>query len=181
MRTIFYAAVAIALTAASASAAQLYRWVDEKGNVEWRDTPPPSNAKNVEQRTLKGNTIETSNLPYSVQQAIKKNPVTLWVYDCGEPCTDARNHVARRGIPFTERNSQKEIEALKKATGDTQVPVLIVGSSQYKGYLDTQWDAALDAAGYPKSPLPGVKTKPSIEPGGKATPESKGIAPAGPK
>src|SRR5262245_24004289 len=29
-------------------AAQLYRWVDDKGNVEYRDTPPPQNAKKVE-------------------------------------------------------------------------------------------------------------------------------------
>src|SRR5688572_32918785 len=119
MKTIIYTAVAMMLAAGPLSAAQLYRWVDEKGNVEWRDTPPPANAKKVEQRTLQGNTIDTSNVPYSVQQAMKRNPVTLWVFDCGEPCTDARNHLTRRGIPYTERNSQKDIEGLKKATGDT--------------------------------------------------------------
>lgn len=192
MKTIVCTAVAMVLAAGSLSAAQLYRWVDEKGNVEWRDTPPPSTAKKVERRTLTGNTIDTSGLPYSVQQAMKNHPVTLWAYDCGEPCTDARNHLARRGIPYTERNSQKDLEGLKKATGGIQVPVLIVGSVQHKGYLDTTWDAALDAAGYPKSALPGVTVKPAgaaAKPAdAKGTPtasvkgtESKGIAPAAPK
>ena len=94
MKIACIAAVALAL-AFPAGAAQLYRWVDEKGNVEWRDTPPPANAKSVERRNMSGNTIETSVLPYSVQQAVKKHPVTLWVFDCGAPCTQARAHLAR--------------------------------------------------------------------------------------
>ncbi len=37
------ALVALSLLAVtSVQAAQLYRWVDGKGNVEWRDTPPPA-------------------------------------------------------------------------------------------------------------------------------------------
>jgi len=197
MKTIIVTAVALVLAAGPLSAAQLYRWVDEKGAVEWRDTPPPSTAKKVEQRTLgAGNTIDTSSLPFSVQQAMKTHPVTLWTYECGQPCTDARNHLLRRGIPYTERNSQKDPAGLKKATGDTQVPVLFVGSTQLKGYLDTTWDGALDAAGYPKTAAPGVKVKPMGDAtGGKGAPsdakgtptavakppESKGVSPAAPK
>ncbi|HEX2829996.1 MAG TPA: glutaredoxin family protein [Burkholderiales bacterium] len=150
------ALVVLALTGV-ASAAQLYRWVDEKGRVEWRDTPPPADARNVEQRTVGGNTIQTSTLPYSVQQAMKKHPVTLWAFDCGEPCTAARNHLAKRGVPYTERNASRESAALKKLTGSLEVPVLTVGSHTLKGYLDTEWDAALDSAGYPRTPPPGMK------------------------
>jgi glutaredoxin len=179
MKAIILTALAALLAAGPLCAAQLYRWVDEKGNVEWRDTPPPSTAKKVEQRTLgRGNTIETSSLPYSVQQAIKKHPVTLWTFDCGEPCTDARNHLTRRGIPYTERNSQKDPEGLKKATGGTQVPVLIVGTTQHKGYLESTWDAALDAAGYPSAAIPGVKVKPAAK---APEPASKGAASAAPR
>jgi len=43
--------------------------------------------------------------------------------------------------------------------GIFDVPVLLVGSKQIKGYLDTEWDAALDAAGYPRTPPPGTKAK----------------------
>ena len=150
------AVLTLALTGAAA-AAQLYRWVDDKGRVEWRDTPPPAEARNVEQRSMGGNTIETSNLPYSVQQAVKKHPVTLWVFDCGEPCTTARKHLAKRGVPYTERNAAKESEALKKLTGSLEVPVLVVGVQTIKGYLDADWDLALDNAGYPRTPMPGMK------------------------
>lgn len=144
-------------------AAQLYRWVDEKGNVEWRDTPPPPAAKKVEQRKVTGSTIETSELPYSLQQAVKRFPVTLWVTDCGDACDKARAHLARRGVPHTEKNPQAEIETFKKASGGAmEVPLLLVGTNRLKGYHEPNWDAALDSAGYPRTPV--VKLKPQPRP-----------------
>lgn len=173
MRTLPLTALAFALAAAPLGAAQLYRWVDDKGRVEWRDTPPPPEAKNVEQRNVGANTIQTSTVPYGMQQAIKNFPVTLWAFDCGEPCTVARNHLARRGVPYTERNAQRESEALKKLTGQIDVPVLLVGTRALKGYLDTDWDAALDAAGYPRTAPPGMKPQaqaPAAKPAEKPAP-----------
>lgn len=172
MKRFLSTAVALALAAGAAGAAQLYRWVDDKGNVEWRDTPPPANAKSVEKRTMTGNTIETSTLPYALQQAIKNNPVTLWTFDCGPHCNAAAAHLAKRGIPHTVRHSNKEPEVLKKLTGGTDVPVLVVGSTQLKGYAETTWDAALDNAGYPRTPAPGTK------PQGKVAESSKDAEPA---
>jgi glutaredoxin len=169
MKIACFAALALVI-AFPAGAAQLYRWVDDKGNVEWRDTPPPANAKSVERRNMSGNTIETSVLPYSVQQAVKKHPVTLWVFDCGEPCAKARAHLARRGVPHTERNPQKEPDEMKKATGGLDVPVLFVGTNQLKGYLDTTWDAALDTAGYPRTAPPGLKKAQPVQQSDKAAP-----------
>lgn len=172
MKIACVAAVALAL-AFPAGAAQLYRWVDEKGNVEWRDTPPPANAKSVERRNMSGNTIETSVLPYSVQQAVKKHPVTLWVFDCGAPCTQARAHLARRGVPHTERNAQRDPDEMKKATGGLDVPVLFVGTNQLKGYLESAWDAALDTAGYPRTAPPGLKKAQPAALDNKGAPASK--------
>ncbi|MBS1217620.1 MAG: glutaredoxin family protein, partial [Proteobacteria bacterium] len=61
--------LAALLIAIPGQTAQLYRWVDDKGRVEWRDTPPPATAKKVERRSVGGSVIETSKLPYSLQQA----------------------------------------------------------------------------------------------------------------
>ena len=155
------------LLAATATlfAAQLYRWVDEKGNVEWRDTPPPSTAKKVEQRNISVSPSQPSELPYSVQQAVKNFPVTLWLSDCGDACDKARAHLNRRGVPYTEKNAQSEFEAFKKASGGgTEVPLLFVGNNRLKGYLESDWDAALDTAGYPKTALIPVKPQPKTPP-----------------
>ena len=148
-------------------AAQLYRWVDEKGNVEWRDTPPPASAKKVEQRRIDSSTIETSSLPYSLQQTVKNFPVTLWVTNCGAPCDQGRALLARRGVPYTEKDPQQDIETFKKLSGGLEVPVLFIGSNRIKSYLESEWDAALDSAGYPRTPPPGAK------PAAKASPAEK--------
>ena len=152
------------LAVASANAAQLYRWVDGKGNVEWRDTPPPASvpAKNVEQRAINPGAATTAAQPYSVQLAAKNFPVTLWTTDCGDVCNKAREHLARRGLPHTIKNPQADMGAYKAAIGSTEVPVLEVGRNRVKSYLDTAYDEALDYAGYPKTAL--VPMKPQAIP-----------------
>lgn len=157
---------ALSIFAAPVGAAQLYRWVDEKGNVEWRDTPPPPTAKKVEQRTIGVSTIPASDLPFSVQQAVKNFPVTLWATpDCGELCDRARSHLNRRGVPYTDKNPQADLEGFKKVSGGgLEIPLLFVGSSRLKGYLESDWDAALDTAGYPKTALFPVKPQPQPRP-----------------
>jgi glutaredoxin len=147
------------LSAAPAGAAQLYRWVDDKGNVEYRDTPPPSSAKKVETRSIGGGpSVDTGGLPFSVQQAVKNYPVTLWNAACGAPCDQARTHLARRGVPHSEKDAQQDIQTFQKLTGGIDVPVLYVGGTQIKGYDQAAWDSALDSAGYPRTPPPGIKT-----------------------
>ena len=179
-RTVILLTVLISalMSAIPAQAAQLYRWVDDKGRVEWRDTPPPANAKKVEKRTIGGSVIETSTLPYSVQQAVRNFPVTLYTSNCGEGCDKARAHLVKRGIPFTQKNPQDDVDAYKKLTnGGMEVPLLFVGRERLKGYLETSWDASLDAAGYLRQPVPGyVAPKPAAAPKPPAPPPA--VAPA---
>ena len=154
--------LALVALSGSACAAQLYRWVDDKGNVEWRDTPPPAAAKKFEQRNVGGGTATGPELPYSLQQAAKNFPVTLWSTDCGDACTKARAHLARRGVPYSERDPRNDFESFKKLTGGGEVPVLFVGNNRLNGYLESDWDSALDTAGYPKTAI--AKPQPKVEP-----------------
>jgi hypothetical protein len=149
-------AIFLAATLATASAvhaAQLYRWVDSKGNVEWRDTPPPPSApaKKVEERRVGENVIESGD-SYALQLASKNHPVTLWSSsDCGKLCDQSRAQLSKRGIPFRERNPKTDFDAFVKVSPDKQIPVLQVGVITLKGYLQSDWDSALDNAGYPRS------------------------------
>jgi len=178
--------LAVLMTAIPAQAAQLYRWVDDKGRVEWRDTPPPANAKakKVEQRTIGGSVIETSTLPYSVQQAVRNFPVTLYTSNCGEGCDKARAHLTRRGVPFTQKNPQDDVAGYKKLTnGGMEVPLLFVGNDRLRGYESGAWDVALDTAGYPRTPAPGYAApKPAAAPASKPAapppPVPEGLEPA---
>ncbi len=179
--------IAVLLAAGTTQAAQLYRWVDDKGRVEWRDTPPPASAKKVERRTVGGSVIETSGLPYSVQQAVRNAPLTLYVSDCGDACSKARAHLNRRGLPFAEKNPKENLEDYKKLTGGgMEVPLLFVGREALKGYEEGTWDNALDNAGYPRTvigarptpkPAPVVAAPPAAAPVSSASPAPQGSAP----
>lgn len=170
---------AMLVFAVPAQAAQLYRWVDDKGRVEWRDTPPPAIAKKVEKRTVDGSVIETSTLPYSLQQAVKNFPVTLYANNCGEGCDKARAHLARRGVPYTQKNPQDDVEAYKKLTGGgMQVPLLFVGRDRLTGYEDGAWDRMLDTAGYARQPVPGYSALPPTTTPARSTTPAKAPATA---
>jgi hypothetical protein len=157
------AGVAILLLGAvPATAQQMYKWVDSTGKVQYTDTPPPANAKGVEQRRFGGNVIETNEATFASRDAQKRYPVTLWINDCGEPCGTARALLVKRGITFSERNpaaTPDEEAAFKKITGgEMKVPYLVVGSlRKIQGLQEDDWHAALDAAGYPRTAPAGYK------------------------
>ena len=157
---------AAALSAQFLYAAQLYRWVDAKGNVEWRDTPPPASvpSKNIEQRRLGANVIGTGEVPFSVQLAAKNHPVTFWISsDCGKICEAGRAHLARRGVPFAEKSPKTDFEEFKRVSPSMEIPVLQVGTITLKGYLESEWDSTLDSAGYPRTAV-GTRPTPAAAP-----------------
>ncbi len=139
----------------SAQSASLYRWVDLDGKVHYTEQPPPpSAARKVEEKTLGTPAADDVQLPYASRLAAKNFPVTLYISECGEPCTKARELLTKRGVPFSEKDAGTaavQVE-LKKLIGSLEVPVLEVGTvTRLKGYEAGAWNAALDEAGYPKS------------------------------
>ncbi|HEX5129403.1 MAG TPA: DUF4124 domain-containing protein, partial [Usitatibacter sp.] len=100
--------VTVAALAASAALAQstVYRWVDKDGKVQFTDTPPPASATGVTQKRMGGGG-EDVQLPFATQIAAQRHPVTLYVSnDCGELCSQGRALLAKRGIPYAEKNAQ---------------------------------------------------------------------------
>ena len=190
MRLISFAVLlAIALPAPAA----MYKWVDAQGRVQYSDQPPPPGVKVEEQKIIR-NTIATAGSPFAVQDAAKRNPVTLWMHDCGELCHRARDYLASRGIPHTVRNPARmeEQEAWKKASaGESAVPLLVIGTTRpLKGFNESEWSVALDAAGYPRG-APALKPQaipPSTDPVAQSQPPKPpqpapvpDVQPAGPR
>ena len=93
-----------------------------------------------------------------MQLAVKNFPVTLWMNNCGPTCDQARALLNHRGVPFTEKDPQADLEGFKKVSGgDMGIPLLFVGSTKLRGYNESDWNSALDVAGYPKFALAPVK------------------------
>jgi Domain of unknown function (DUF4124) len=166
--------------ATNPAVAELYKWVGADGKITYSDTPPPPDAKKVEKKRLNDRVAEGDGLGFATRDAMKKHPIVLFSTDCGQPCDQARALLSKRGIPFTEKNPEKNLadgKELKKLTGALEVPDLQVGKeTPIKGFNEASWNVALDAAGYPKNAAPLKANAPAETKeasGGEAKPKSK--------
>ena len=157
------AVLVIAMVSIPAVAAETYRWEDERGTVHYSDQLPPEGARNVT-RTKIGRNVADPDLPYRLKIAVEKAPVTLYVTECGTPCKQARDLLVKRGVPHTLLNAKERSvqEALLSLLGSNEliVPVASVGDTVLKGFESSQWNAALDTAGYPSYPM--IEVKPYV-------------------
>jgi glutaredoxin len=174
-------AIALSLAVASSvSAQQVYRWVDASGRVQYSDQPPPAGTKGVQEKNVSGSSIQNNEPSLVTQDAQKKNPVTVYVSECGESCDAAKAFLNKRGIPHTVVDPTRTIELNKKfkeETGGTVVPVIKIGEKRLSGWSESAWSSALDAAGYPKTP-PFSKPKPVEDRAGMDPPPPKAGADA---
>lgn len=161
---------AIATFSTQISAQQMYRIVGADGRVTFSDQPPPPSA-NVKVTTGRAGTFVESaggaSLPFELNSIVQRFPVILYTGKDCLPCDAGRNLLRTRGVPFTERTIEgnEDVEALKRISGDTSLPVATVGSQQMKGFSDVEWTKFLDAAGYPKtSQLPPTYRNPAPAP-----------------
>lgn len=155
------------LLAATSVQAQLYKWVAPDGTVSYSDKPPPSNAAKVERKSYGGSGPSLDDLPFEVAAAAKGSPVTLYAGPNCAPCDFGRKMLTERGIPFSEKTvaTNDDITQFNKATGATQLPVLMVGGKKQQGYSVDQWSSALTTAGYPTTnKLPKTYKNPPAEP-----------------
>jgi glutaredoxin len=155
----------LAAAATAAHSGDLYKWADPRtGEIVYSNEPPPASVKSVEQKKIVPSSIQTSNLPYGVQQAVKHNPITLYVTSCGEFCDAARAYLAKRGLPYVEKNPQSagDAEQFKKLTGGAlEVPLLVIGTQTVRGFDEQRYEAMLESAGYPKTPLTALGVRPA--------------------
>jgi glutaredoxin len=85
---------------------------------------------------------------------MKDFPVTLYTApNCKTPCAGARDALNRRGVPFKEVQVWDEDSnaELKRISGGSDVPTLVVGRSVHRGFEQGAYDALLDSARYPKA------------------------------
>jgi len=147
--------VAVAVFSAIAAAQQqVYRYVDKDGRVIYTDRAPPVDGKEVQAKRLSPNYIENNEVPIATVQAAQRFPVTLYTFACGAVCQSAEALLNRRGVPYTTVIVTEGANAakLQSISGEQRVPVLQIGDKVEKGFLDSRWQAALDEAGYPKTP-----------------------------
>jgi len=148
----FYIVMAMVLLvgAQPAFATKLYKWVDEYGNVTYRDTPPSDENIKYKEEDISGGSASGGS---AADEAAEKNPIVLYSTPSCSACNSARAYLQSRGIPFEDKNVEGNGELqqeLKKKAGEISVPTILIGSKVMRGYVQSLLEGELDAAGYPK-------------------------------
>ena len=141
-----------------------FKVVAPDGTVTYTDRPAAAPGSKVTQlrkdasvlaAQAPATTTANSNLaklPFELRQVAERFAVVLYASaDCA-PCDAGRRMLVQRGVPFAERliQSDDDQQALARISGARTVPVLAVGSQITRGWLESEWSANLDLAGYPR-------------------------------
>jgi glutaredoxin len=149
------AALTLLLVGLSLPAAALYKVVGPDGRVTYTDRPPGDSGARVSTLNREaGNEVVSPQdiLPYELRQAAARYPVTLYTSaDCA-PCDAGRQLLVQRGVPFSEKRivTDDDAAALDRVIGGRTVPSLTIGAQALRGLSSIEWNAYLDAAGYPR-------------------------------
>ncbi|MCD6674467.1 MAG: glutaredoxin family protein [Burkholderiaceae bacterium] len=138
------------------------KWVDASGRVHYSDRQPSPDAlgRGTSPQAIAARPAEPSigdpTLPWALRSAAARYPVTLYTSAECEPCGLAREHLAQRGVPYTEKrvNDAADLKAFH-ALGFEKAffPSVSIGPEKLSGFESVGWDRALDATGYPRSSM----------------------------
>jgi len=146
----------VLLVAAGPALAQ-YKVVGPDGKVTYTDRPTAAEAGGQVQALRRGDSgtavaAAVAALPAELRPIVARFPVVLYTSADCPPCDTGRKLLQQRGVPYTERlaSGDDDIAALQRLTGGRTVPALTVGGQALRGFLEADWSATLDLAGYPK-------------------------------
>ena len=148
--------LALTLYLCTTAAAEIYKWVDEKGEMHISDSPPPGAKSSGEMKVYKdrqGDSLDTA--PPSVKkkeesrpsfESKKKADVVLYTTSWCPYCRKARDYFRSRGIDFIEYDIEKDKEAaIRKRQLDNRggVPFAIINGRSIRGFSASAYEKAL--------------------------------------
>jgi glutaredoxin len=136
----FISAIGLILLTASVSAAELYKWVDNKGNTHYTDSPPPNSAteQNIAQLPdLNGYAAaETEPSTASNNTALATPEVIMYGTPWCGYCKKARRYFQHNKIAFREYDIESSSSAHRrfKQLGGNGVPLIVIGKKKMSGF-----------------------------------------------
>lgn len=132
---------------AGALSSGLYKWIDEKGNVHYGDTPPPDQATlEIKGQISSYTSPEVTALPDGffdhLQKPARHQRVTMYTAEWCGVCKRAKKYFEKKKIPVSERDIDKSEQARKEfdKLGGRGVPIIIVGKKRLNGFSVAQFE-----------------------------------------
>ena len=146
-------ALALALIAATAAGAQVYKWTDASGKTHYGDKPPedvekkeldirvPSYEGPVEVRDW--GAILRRKSAAADKPVASATSVTMYMTSWCPHCKRARAYFTQKGIAFTELDVEKSAAGRKgyEALGGGGVPIILVGEKMMRGFSPQSFEA----------------------------------------
>lgn len=124
------------------SHAEIYKWVDESGQLHYSDRPSdnkPSEKLKIKINSYTSVTTErlTSKRDFSTDKKVLMYSTAWCRY-----CKKARKHFAKNNIPFVEYDIEKNTKAKREydALKGSGVPVILVSDRRMNGFSEKSFD-----------------------------------------
>ncbi|MDH5611299.1 MAG: DUF4124 domain-containing protein [Gammaproteobacteria bacterium] len=135
--------IIIALTFYSVAAhSGIYKWVDERGNAHFTDSPPQN--QKTEEVELKINTYTSVQITPLKDRLGKTGKVVMYTASWCGICKQAKSYFVKNRIPHVTYDVEKSSTGRRdfKALGGKSVPVIILGKNRMNGFTVSKFDAA---------------------------------------
>lgn len=133
--------LALLLYSTTASS-EIFKWVDERGNTHFTDTPPEN--QQVEQVELKINTYTSVEITPLVERLGKKGKVVMYTATWCGICKKAKSYFVANHIPHVtydvEHSSIGKMDF--KSLGGKSVPIIILGKNRMNGFTVAKFEQA---------------------------------------
>ncbi|MGD1153860.1 MAG: glutaredoxin family protein [Syntrophales bacterium] len=147
---------ALTIYLCTTAVAEMYKWVDDKGEMHITDSPPPAAKSPGEIKVYKDSQEDSLDTPpASVRKKEESRPsferkknadVVLYTTSWCPYCRKARDYLRSRGIDFIEYDIEKDKEAaIRKKQLDNRggVPFAIINGRSISGFSASAYERAL--------------------------------------
>ncbi len=126
--------------------ADLYKWVDDRGNIHYGDKPPEdAQLENISGNVSSFTSVNVEAFVFDASIISKRSKTksvvmysTSW---CGY-CKKAARHFRKNKIPFTEYDIEKSAKGARdyKRLKGRGVPVILIGDQRMNGFSARTFD-----------------------------------------
>lgn len=134
------------LIASPVGSGELFKWVDDHGNVHYGDSPPENaKLKRITGKVSSYTSVSVEDFVYDPGNITERNRskgVVMYSASWCGYCKKAAIHFRKNNIPFTEHDIEKSEQAAlqyKKLNG-RGVPIILIGDQRMNGFNATAFD-----------------------------------------
>lgn len=120
--------------------AEIYKWIDDNGNVHFTDKPPAN--QKTEEVELKINTYTAVEVTPLVERLGRGDKVVIYTTDWCGICKKAKKYFKANNIAYVDYDVKKSRTGKKdyKLLRGKAVPIIIVGNKRMNGFTASRFE-----------------------------------------